>query len=167
MFPLLNVPFGTLDETRAQYHVAAGEFSSAYHPTRRAQYALAHWNAYLTHGDDEQKEAFMTHAHWLLAHESHLPNDASDWPSASIVGEMRLMGKEPVCVGHKCFFLLIIPMSEIGIPMCKRILRTPRGMICRGKFSGSDMVLRTCFIQSAKWHIQQRKHINRIRKQIR
>jgi len=80
MFPLLNVPFGTLDEARAQYHVAAGEFSSAYHPTKRAQYALAHWNAYLTHGDDEQKEAFMTHAHWLLAHESHLSNNASGWP---------------------------------------------------------------------------------------
>lgn len=80
MFPLLDLSFSTLDEAGVPYNAPVGAISAAYHPTSIAQYALARWNAYLVDGRNEHKEAFLTQACWLLAHESHLSNDASGWP---------------------------------------------------------------------------------------
>jgi glycosyltransferase involved in cell wall biosynthesis len=50
-----------------------------YHPLRIAQYALAHWNASLVGEGDGHREAFIAHACWLLAHQSHLSTDTSGW----------------------------------------------------------------------------------------
>ncbi len=80
MFPLLASPSGTLDETGVLYNAPSGGIPAAYHPSSIAQYALAHWVAYLAHGGNEHKEAFMTQASWLLAHESRLSDDAGGWP---------------------------------------------------------------------------------------
>jgi glycosyltransferase involved in cell wall biosynthesis len=52
-------------------------------PTGIAQYALAHWNTYLTHGGDEYREIFLTRAEWFLAHASLLSNGACGWPISS------------------------------------------------------------------------------------
>lgn len=80
MYPLLVSPPGTLDETGVLYNAPSCINPATYHPTDIAQYALAHWDAYLTNGENEHKEAFMTQARWLLAHELHLTDDASGWP---------------------------------------------------------------------------------------
>jgi glycosyltransferase involved in cell wall biosynthesis len=52
----------------------------AHHPVYVAQLALAHWNAYLTHGDDEHKTAFISLANWLLNHASLFANNTGGWP---------------------------------------------------------------------------------------
>jgi len=81
MWPLLNLPFGTLDEEGILYNDAPiGEYPAAYNPTTIAQYALAHWNAYLATGDEKHKQAFMIQSRWLVAHESHFDDDRGGWP---------------------------------------------------------------------------------------
>jgi glycosyltransferase involved in cell wall biosynthesis len=80
MFLLLDLPSSTLDKVGVPCNQPAGANPAAYHPTSIAQYALAHWNAYLVNGHHEHKEAFMTQARWLLAHESRLSDDAGGWP---------------------------------------------------------------------------------------
>ncbi|SRR6266568_3928869 len=81
MWPLLAIPFGTLDEEGIPYNDAPiGEYPAAYNSTTIAQYALAHWNAYLTTGDEKHKQAFMIQARWLVVHESRLEGDKGGWP---------------------------------------------------------------------------------------
>jgi glycosyltransferase involved in cell wall biosynthesis len=80
MFPLLDLPPGTLDEAGVLYNAAFGTIPAGYHPGSIAQYALVHWNAYLVTGSDEHKEAFITQATWLLTQETPLSNDAGGWP---------------------------------------------------------------------------------------
>src|SRR6266700_7472532 len=81
MWPLLAIPFGTLDEEGIPYNDAPiGEYPAAYNPTTIAQYALAHWNAYLATGDEKHKQAFMIQSRWLVAHESHFDDDRGGWP---------------------------------------------------------------------------------------
>ena len=81
MWPLLAVPFGILDEEGVPYNDAPiGEYPSAYNPTTIAQYALAHWNAYLTTADERHKEAFMSQVYWLMAHEACGDDDKACWP---------------------------------------------------------------------------------------
>src|SRR5690242_14301599 len=70
MWPLLALPYGTLDETGVLYGNRHKRYPPAYHPTGIAQYALARWNAYLTAGDEKDRQAFMAQAYWLVAHES-------------------------------------------------------------------------------------------------
>ena len=80
MWPLLALPYGTLDEAGVFYAEAFGPFPAAYHPTNIAQYALAQWNAYLTTGDEQHKQAFMVQAQWLVEHETSLADDIGGWP---------------------------------------------------------------------------------------
>src|ERR1700757_1142605 len=53
MWPVLSLPFGVLDEAGVPYTRATTMFPAGYHPTDIAQYALAHWNAYLSTGDEK------------------------------------------------------------------------------------------------------------------
>ncbi len=77
---LLTLPLDYLD--------SAGVFSGSpscapeegYHPTRIAQYALAHWNAYLTGKAYEHERAFLHQAQWLLVHQVQLVNGIAGWP---------------------------------------------------------------------------------------
>ncbi len=80
MWPLLALPYGTLDEAGVFYAEAYGQFPAAYHPTNVAQYALAQWNAYLTTGDERHRQAFMIQAQWLVEHETPLADDMGGWP---------------------------------------------------------------------------------------
>lgn len=81
MWPLLALPFGTLDEEGIPYNDAPiGEYLAAYNTTTIAQYALAHWNAYVATGDEQHKQIFMMQARWLVAHASPLENEQSGWP---------------------------------------------------------------------------------------
>lgn len=79
MWPLLALPFGTLDEEGVPTYDAQG-YSAKFHPTVIAQYALAHWNAYIATGDHKHREAFIIQANWLSAHESRLSDDRGGWP---------------------------------------------------------------------------------------
>jgi glycosyltransferase involved in cell wall biosynthesis len=80
MFPLLDLPSAILDEAGVLCNISSAGKPAGYHPTRIAQYALTHWNAYLTDGESEHREAFMAQAYWLLAHELPLAGDAGGWP---------------------------------------------------------------------------------------
>src|SRR5438067_1543966 len=80
MWPLLALPSGTLDETGVLYCNRSKWYPPAYHPTPIAQYALACWNAYLATGDEKDRQAFMTQAYWLAAHELRFADDAGGWP---------------------------------------------------------------------------------------
>lgn len=80
MEPLLALPFGTLDEFGVPYNAPSKKYPAVYQPTTIAQYGLANWNAFLSTGDEQYKEAFMIQAHWLIDHELPLINDAGGWP---------------------------------------------------------------------------------------
>jgi heparosan-N-sulfate-glucuronate 5-epimerase len=80
MWPLLALPYGTLDEAGVLYSNRHKRYPPAYHPTAIAQYALARWNAYLATGDEQDREAFMTQAYWLVSHETRFADDAGGWP---------------------------------------------------------------------------------------
>lgn len=80
MSPILDLTSSTLDEAGVPYKAPAGAIPAIYHPTSIAQFALAHWNAYLTNGRSEHTIAFLAQARWLLAHESRLSTDTGGWP---------------------------------------------------------------------------------------
>lgn len=80
MYPLLALPLDTLDEAKIPNNTVSSTSRVINHPMRIAQYALAHWNAYLASGRDEHKEIFMKHTSWLLTHEVSLSDKASGWP---------------------------------------------------------------------------------------
>ena len=80
MSPLLNLPFGHLDEAGVPYNEPDGQRPGAYQPTSIAQYGLAHWNAFLDTGDRRHAQAFMAQAQWLVTHEIRLANGAGVWP---------------------------------------------------------------------------------------
>jgi len=80
MWPLLALPFGTLDESGVPYNAQTQGYPATYQPTTIAQYALARWNVYLTTGDEEHRRAFMIQARWLVEHELRLADDAGGWP---------------------------------------------------------------------------------------
>src|SRR5579884_581498 len=61
--------------------------ASIYHPSNIAQYALAHWNAYLLNGHEEHRDAFLHQVDWLLVHEVHLSDDVGLWPVPFAVPE--------------------------------------------------------------------------------
>lgn len=50
-----------------------------YHPTTIAQYALVHWNRYLTTQNESDKRAFLIQVNWLVEHETRIGEDASGW----------------------------------------------------------------------------------------
>jgi glycosyltransferase involved in cell wall biosynthesis len=80
MFPLLSSPSGILDSAGVLYNTATNELPAGYHPTSIAQYALAHWNAYLMNGANPHKHEFLCQASWLLRHATHFANGSSGWP---------------------------------------------------------------------------------------
>ncbi len=80
MWPLLALPFGKLDEVGVLHNDAKTGYPALYHPTAIAQYALAHWNAYIETDDTTHREAFMIQAHWLREHESQFADDTGGWP---------------------------------------------------------------------------------------
>ncbi len=80
MEPLLALPHGTLDEEGVPYNASTGLYPAAYVPTTIAQYGLANWNAYLVTKDERHRQAFMTQARWLVAHQVQLADDAGGWP---------------------------------------------------------------------------------------
>lgn len=79
MEPLLALPHGILDEAGVPYNVATKRNPASYQPTTIAEYGLANWNAYLATRNEKYKHAFITQARWLVAHETHLTNDAGGW----------------------------------------------------------------------------------------
>lgn len=79
MAPLLAMPFGYLDQSGVIYNMPTESSPGAYQPTTIAQYALAHWNAYLDTGDVEHKKSFMIQARWLVTNELRLADDRSGW----------------------------------------------------------------------------------------
>ncbi len=80
MFPLLSVPWDTLDEAGVLSIIDSVSGATFYHPVYIAQFALAHWNMYIINGNEEHREAFIAQAFWLLAHQSHFTNDTGGWP---------------------------------------------------------------------------------------
>jgi len=79
MWPLMALPYGILDEAGVPYNGPREYPPPVYHPTTIAQYALTQWNAYLATGDEKYRQAFITQAHWLVAHELRLADDAGGW----------------------------------------------------------------------------------------
>ncbi|HLW03727.1 MAG TPA: D-glucuronyl C5-epimerase family protein [Ktedonobacterales bacterium] len=80
LLPLLALPFGSLDDHGVPYNAAFGLYPAVYHPSTIAQYALAHWNAYLADGAAAHLQSFLTQARWLVAHERRIADDAGGWP---------------------------------------------------------------------------------------
>jgi glycosyltransferase involved in cell wall biosynthesis len=50
------------------------------HPQTITQYALAQWNVFLATAQDEQREAFLAQAYWLLKHAQMIEGGAAGWP---------------------------------------------------------------------------------------
>src|SRR5690348_3393622 len=61
----LALPPSALDATGASHQ----EGSLGYHPTMIVQYALAHWNEYLSTGIENHRQSFLTQTYWLIEHE--------------------------------------------------------------------------------------------------
>ena len=80
LVPVSELSFIPLDQAGVPYQPASHDGPDRYDATHIAQYALAHWNAYLKSEDDVHREAVMAQAHWLLAHQVSLSNDAGGWP---------------------------------------------------------------------------------------
>lgn len=78
--PLLALPLDCLDDAGVLYQSPSCISEEVYHPTSIAQYALAHWNAYLTGKDSEHEKAFLHQAQWLLTHQVPLVNGVGAWP---------------------------------------------------------------------------------------
>ena len=49
-------------------------------PIAIAQYALAHWNAYLSTRDEQHSAVFLTQARWFVQHEVRIAEDSGGWP---------------------------------------------------------------------------------------
>ena len=76
MSAFLVLPQCAFDAAAVPYQVKP----AGYHPTTIAQYALAHWNQYLTTAHAKHRGAFLAQANWLVEHEVHIGNSASGWP---------------------------------------------------------------------------------------
>lgn len=77
---LLAMPFGGLDETGVLYNAPTHEHPGSYQPTSIAQFALAHWNAYLATGNQTHMESFLRQARWLLDREVTIAEGVGGWP---------------------------------------------------------------------------------------
>ncbi len=77
---VLALPPDCLNEAGVFYQSSSDTTEEVYHPTSIAQYALAHWNAYLAGGCSEHKEAFLLQARRLLARQVRLVNGVGVWP---------------------------------------------------------------------------------------
>lgn len=80
MSALLALPHGSLDQHGVPCNHQTGYYPAVYQPTTIAQYALAQWNTYLATRNTACKEAFLTQAEWLIAHEQRSDDDAGRWP---------------------------------------------------------------------------------------
>jgi glycosyltransferase involved in cell wall biosynthesis len=91
MSPLLALSEDHLDQQGilcfANPAASNNTLSSIYHPSNIAQYALAHWNAYLLKGHEAHREAFLQQVDWLLTHEVHRSGDVGVWPVPFAVPE--------------------------------------------------------------------------------
>lgn len=81
--PLLALSPDCLNDAGVLYQSPSCVSGEGYHPTSIAQYALAHWNAYLTSKASEHEKAFLYQAQWLLTHQVHLVNGIGAWPLAA------------------------------------------------------------------------------------
>lgn len=79
MFPLLSASSHTQDEAGVLCHTPPDGETATYHPVQIAQFGLAHWNAYLSNGDNQHKETFLAQASWLLTHQAHFVNHTAGW----------------------------------------------------------------------------------------
>src|SRR6266446_4511893 len=70
----------SLDETGLfpQFHLFGSE------PSSISLDALLHWNHYLASGDEQQRQAFLAHACWLVQHAVDI-GEAAGWPHAGPV----------------------------------------------------------------------------------
>src|SRR5579859_6977691 len=92
MYPFLDLPESMLDVDGVLFEPAHGKQPAIYQPTSIAQYALAHWNAYLVKEEDEHRRAFLAQAIWLQAHEVLLTNGSGCWPILSPLPGIALPG---------------------------------------------------------------------------
>src|SRR5207247_455418 len=76
------------------------------------------------------------------------------------------MSQEPAGLGHECFFMLSTSIRKVGIPMSKRVLRDTGRMICCRNCTRRRMVKYSCVVQGTKCQLQQRGHIDGVRKQV-
>ena len=143
MWPLLDVPFGTLDEEGVPYNDAPiGEYPSAYNTTTIAQYALALWNAYLTVADDRYKEAFMSQVRWLVAHELRHDEDTACWPILSPLHRYNATGSwlSALTQGN-CISVLVrayqLTHEDIFLQVARRAVHTFELDIADGGVSAS------------------------------
>jgi glycosyltransferase involved in cell wall biosynthesis len=77
---LLAIAEASLDAAGVPCSPPSGMQPAIYHPTTIAQYALAHWNAYLTTGAETHRATFVAQANWLVAHERPIAAEAGGWP---------------------------------------------------------------------------------------
>jgi O-antigen/teichoic acid export membrane protein/glycosyltransferase involved in cell wall biosynthesis len=80
MAPLLALPFGSLDDEGVLRNAATIMGPETYQPTSIAQYALAHWNAYLATGDSGHRDGFLAQTRWLARHAVPVSADLCVWP---------------------------------------------------------------------------------------
>ena len=60
--------------------VSCNENSSGNHPATIAQYALVHWNQYLTTKEENHCNEFLMRARWLVEHEVRIGQTSGGWP---------------------------------------------------------------------------------------
>jgi len=76
MSSFLALSESALDPAGMPYQMSPAE----YNPTTIAQYALAHWNKYITTNDEHHLRNFLTQASWFVEHETRIGEDFSGWP---------------------------------------------------------------------------------------
>jgi glycosyltransferase involved in cell wall biosynthesis len=88
MSPLLELTEDHLDHAGVLfYSTSVANAPAIYHPSNIAQFALAHWNAYLAHSEPKHKEVFLRQVSWLLGNEVRLSENTSVWPVPFAVPE--------------------------------------------------------------------------------
>jgi hypothetical protein len=78
MSSFLLLPPSIYPTIGTQFHVHSD--TDVPDPTTLVQYALAHWNQYLSSNDEYNRHSFLIQAYWLVEHTVRIGADASGWP---------------------------------------------------------------------------------------
>ncbi|HEX9069767.1 MAG TPA: D-glucuronyl C5-epimerase family protein [Ktedonobacterales bacterium] len=78
--PLLLSASESLDEASVPLERPSGAGPGVDDPTKSAQLALAHWNAFHKTGSADHREGFLAQARWLASHEVSLADGVGGWP---------------------------------------------------------------------------------------
>jgi glycosyltransferase involved in cell wall biosynthesis len=93
--------------------VSCNENSSGNHPTTIAQYALVHWNQYLTTEEKHHCNEFLMRARWLVEHEVRIGETSGGWPISSPHSHIRTTGSWLSALTQGCSISVLVRAYQL------------------------------------------------------